>query len=454
MMTFRASCLPLFAIAALAATAPPPESPAPLHDDAPFCTRVPGSVLALVRVEQDTMIPYAAGGAAPMSASGVRTGPHDSLLATPSTLMPAGRVRLLQLDSATRVTLAARGVTDSQPLAFVRAAPYRADCRTIRWTDTVPFVVRGEVGYVRATLAPTEQWINGAPVLVITDVWNYPYPRRRGLAFDAAPNAVLAPAEAMFSINAVLELPRPSGPLAHARVILDSARRTQAVAWARGNPAPAELEPVRTLLRDAILDADWYVAERKPSRLRGTYRVDFDVSGERSTWFFVTHDRPGYGWRGPGSPQTTADLLVSPHVAGYRLVGYAADSRDSLPTLSPTGPRRIPLVWVATTDRPTAPGNDARGELQGILEFQLAATPERLWNDLELLVPPRSARDSAMAARMNFQLPRNQQQPRIPLTVRLDARGGVRADTSLMKGDRLFRVVLERIDTPTVSRPF
>jgi hypothetical protein len=448
------SCLPLIAVATLAAVGLPSENAPPVHGESSLCTRVPGSVIALVRVEQDTILPYGPGGAAPMSASGVRAGARDSLLATPLTLMPAGRVRLLQLDSATRGTLAERGVTDSQPVAFIRAAPYRADCRTIRWTDTVPFVVRGEVGYVRATLAPTEQWINGAPVLVITDVWNYPYPRRRSLAFDAEPSAPLAPAEAMFSINAVLELPRPSGPPAHARIILDSAKRARAIAWARANSASAELEPVRTLVQSAILGADWYVAERIPSRLRGTYRVNLDAGGERATWFFVTHDRPGYRWRGPGPLQTTADLLASPYVAGYRLVGYASDSREALPNASPTGPRRVPLVWLATTDRPTAPANDARRALLGFLEFQLAATPERLWTDLEMLVPRQSRRDSALAARMNFQLPRSQQQPKVPLTIRLDARGGVRADTTLSVGGRSFRVMLERVDTATVSRPF
>ena len=90
---------------------------------------------------------------------------RDTLLVKPATPMPAGRVRLLQLDSATRAMLAGAGIADSQPVAFIRAAPYRADCRTIRWTDTIPFVVRGEVGYVRATLAPREQWVGAVPVL-------------------------------------------------------------------------------------------------------------------------------------------------------------------------------------------------------------------------------------------------------------------------------------------------
>jgi len=288
------------------------------------------------------------------------------------------------------------------------------------------------------------------PVLVIPDAWNYPYPRRRGLAFPVHPDVPLAPAAAMFSLNAVLEMPAPGS--AGARVSADSARRTRAIAWARANPAPAELEPARTLVRHAVLDPDWEVAERVPSRLRGNYRVDLEVEGERSTWFFQTRDRPGYGWRGPDSLQTTAAMLASPYVSGYRLVGYAKSPGS--PSALPTGRRGVPLVWLATTDRPTAPGNGARRVLSGALEFTLNAAPERLWNNLEALVPRASAMDSALWARMNFSIPRSQKQPLIPLTIRLDGRGGVRADTTLIVGGRALRVVLRRLDTLSVRRPF
>jgi hypothetical protein len=417
-----------------------------------LCTLVPSSTLAVLRVEEDTTLPFAPAALGAMSFSGVRAGAGDSLVATPATAMPAARVRLLQLDSITRAMLASHGVTDSQPIAFIRAAPYRADCRTIRWTDSLPFVVRGEVGYVRASLAPREQWIDGVPVLVIRDFWNYPYPRRRGLAFSSSPDAPLAPAQAMFSLNAVLEIPRSvSG---QARIAADSARRTRALTWARGNPVTAELEPARTLVRRAVLDPDWRVAERVPSRLRGTYRVDIEVGGERSTWFFRTHDRPGYSWRGRDSLQTTAEMITSPYVSGYRLVGYAAGSPDSLFTPEPRSHLRRPLVWLATDDRPTTPGNDARHSLSGILEFTMAAAPEFLWDDLEGLVPRRTARDSALLAQLNRPIPRGEKQPQLPLSVQLDGRGGVRADTTLSIGGRHLRVVLQRIDTLSIKRPF
>jgi hypothetical protein len=340
---------------------------------------------------------------------------------------------------------------DSMPIAFISAAPYRADCRTIRWTDSLPFVERGEVGYVRATLAPRESWIGGVPVLVIHDVWNYPYPRRRGLAFDLSPDAPLASAQAMFSLNAVLEMPHAVS--ADARIAADSARRERALDWARTNAAAAELEPVRTLVRRAVLDPDWQVAERVPSRLRGTYRVDIQSGDERSTWFFRTHDRPGYEWRAPDSPHTTAGLIASPYVSGYRLVGYAAGSPDSLFSPEPRERLRRPLVWLATDDRPTMPGNDARRELRGMLEFKMAAAPGSLWNDLEPFVPRRSARDSAMLARLNRSVERAEEQPQLPLRIQLDGRGGVRADTTLSAGGRLLHVMVRRIDTLSTRRP-
>ncbi len=452
MTTLRMVCPPLVATAMLAATAVPPETLPPLHAEIGRCTLVPGRTLALLRVEQDTTLPFAPAGSEAMSMSGVRDGASSARLATQTTAMPAARVRLLKVDSTTRVIFAAHGITDSQPIAFIRAAPYGADCRTIGWTDRVPFVERGEVAYVRATLAPRERWIDGLPVLVIPDVWNYPYPRRRGLAFGVAPDAPLAPADAMFSLNAALELSQPGS--VEERLHMDSVRRTRAIAWARDNPAPAELEPVRTLVRRAVLDPDWEVAERFPSRLRGSYRVDLEVGGERSTWFFRSHDQPGYRWHGGDSLQRTADLLASPHVSGYRLVGYAAGSPDSLPGASPRDTRRVPLVWLSTNDRPTAPGNDARRALSGVLEFNLDAASERLWNDLEALVPRQSAMDSAMLAGLNRPIPRGRKQPQIPLTLRLDTRGAIRADTTLVVGGRALRVVLARVDTHSIRRPF
>lgn len=445
--------LPLLAVGAVVSMAASPSEPSSVaYPKARLCTPVPSKTLAVVRVERDTTLPFAPSAGQAMMFSGVPAGPGDSLLATPITHMPAARVRLLRLDSTTRAMLAMHGVTDREPIAFIRAAPYRADCRTIRWTDSVPFVERGEVGYVRAALMSREQWVDGVPVLVIRDAWNYPYPRRRGLALTVAPDAQLASAQAMFDLNVALEVPHyVSGEAGNAA---DSARRARASAWARAHPIDAELEPARALVRRAVLDPDWRMAERLPSRLRGTYRVDISVGVERSTWYFRTHDRPGYGWRGPDSVQTTAEVIGWPYIRGYRLVGYAAKARDSLPSPNLTRFHRAPLVWLATDDRPTAPGNGRRRALSGILEFTMAATPKSLWDDLEPFVPRESARDSAIRARLNRPIARGEKQPQLPLSIQFDDRDGVRADTTLTVAGRRLRVVLQRIDTLSTRRPF
>ncbi|MCY7380682.1 MAG: hypothetical protein LH467_15245, partial [Gemmatimonadaceae bacterium] len=450
-VTLRTTSQSLIAGALLSAAAILLASSSSLQAEGLRCTLVPGKTLAVVRVEQDTTLPVAASGIAPMSSSGIRSGVGDSMLATPTTPMPAARVRLLRLDSASRAILAGWGITDSQPFAFIRAAPYRADCRTVRWTDSIPFVEPGEVGYIRGNIAPREQWIGGVPVLIIPEAWRYPYPRRRGLAFRAAPDAVLASADAMFELEAALNMDRPID--AETGSSTDSVKRTRALSWARANPAASELEPVRTLVRQAVLNPDWEVASRFPSRLRGSYRVSVDVNGERNTWFFRTHDRPGYSWRRPDVAHTTADLLTSPNVAGYSLVGYASASPDSIPT-SPSKELLRSMVWLGTTDRPTMPGNDARRVLPGMLEFTLLAAPESLWDVLEAFVPRPSALDSAMMARLQRPIVRSQRQPRLPLTLRLDGRGGVRADTTLTIAGRSMRIVLERLDTLSVKRPF
>jgi hypothetical protein len=238
------------------------------------------------------------------------------------------------------------------------------------------------------------------------------------------------------------------------------ARRARALAWARANLSEAEREPARDIVRRAALAPDWTAVARDPSRLRGTYRVTMAAADARGVWFFRTHDRPGYAWRGRDSVRATADLLASPYTAGYRLVGYAAASADALADAEARwrgaagGGARVPLVWLATEDRPTLPGNDARRALAGELEFALAAAPEELWPALDALVPPTSATDSAFLARVGRAAPRGERQPRVPITVRLDAAGGVRADTTVLAAGRPLRVLLERVDTAAVRRPF
>lgn len=412
---------------------------------AALCSLPPGPTMAVVRVDQDTTLPFAVSRSEAMSAS--RTGREgDAYLATDGTLMPAARVRVLQLDSVTRAILGAAGITNSQPAAFLRAAPYRADCRTVRWTDTIPFVVRGEVGFVRGTLAPTEQWVEGVPVIIVADAWNYPYPRRRGLVFRVPPDAPLASPQAVFSLTVLLDAAPPG-------LAGDSARRARALAWARAHPAAAELEPVRNRIRQAVLEPDLRVASAAPSRLRGTYRVDLEVGGERVTWYFRTHERPGYSWHGGDPAQSTAALVAAPYISGYRLVGYSGPTPDSIPATMLRPPAQTPLVWLAISDRPTKPGNAERRTLHGVFEFIMSAAPESMWDALELFVPKMNPVDSMMLTRVQRLVPRSRKQPQIPLTLRLDARG-IHADTVLRVAGRELKLRLERTDTLSNTRPF
>lgn len=439
-------------VAGIAVTLVPSVDRAPgLEAAALRCTLVPGATLAVVHVERDTTLPMTAVGVPFMSASGVRPSTRDTMLATEGTPMPAGRVRLLHLDSATRATLAEAGIAEAVPVAFLRAAPYRADCRVVRWTDTLPFVVSGDTGYVRATLSPREHWVNGVPVLVVSQGWHYPYPYRRGLAFGAAPGIPLAPPHVLFAVESLLT--RPPGRTREEHARNDSLLRERALPWLRANPAAADLEPARRLLHEAVLRPDWSAVMRIPSRVRGTYRVDMEADGVRGTWFFRTHDRPGYRWtRGP--VRTAAELAASPWTAGYSLAGMGARERDSLLLERPRGAVRGAMAWLAVDDRPTAPGNESRRVLDGMLEFTLSAAPEELWEVLEAFVPPVSATDSVMRARMNLVIPRERMQPELPITLRLDDSNGVRADTTLTMRGRTLRVAVQRVDTTSMRRPF
>ncbi len=452
-MTSTATSILTIALAALPAAALlPHRSPATSNAAGALCSMAPAPTIALLRVERDTTLPYTPVRARPLAYSGVRQSPADSILVAPGDPMPAARVRMLRMDSITRQSLTAAGVTDSLPAAFITAAPYRADCRTIRYMDSIPFAVPGDVGFVRASLVPSEHWIDGTPVFVIQQVWNYPYPHRRGIAFAAAPGAPLASAEAMYRLTLTLETPRRLD--ADARKEAERARQGRAISWARENAAIAELEPARSMLRGAILAPDWEAARSLTSRLRGTYRVEVELGDTRGIWYFRTHDRPGYRWDRADSLQTIAALTDLPTVPGYRLVGLAAAYLDSLPTVYPRGAVRGPLIWLASSDRPTTPGNDSLRTLDAEFMFHMGAAPEGLWNALQDLIPPPSARDSAFMAQVNRPIERARLQPRIPLTLHLDSLGGVRADTSRSTRGGTLRMMLERVDTLAIARPF
>lgn len=437
----RTLLVPLAIIATLGASAAigRPAPPA-------ACTMLPGPALMLLRVESETTLAFAGTVGEAMSSSSVPAGSWDSLLATRGTPMPAARVRLLRLDSATRATLSAAGIAADQPSGFLRAAPHRADCRTVRWRGERNWIAPGDTGYARGYLAPRESWVGGVPVFVIPHTWSYPYPRQRGLLFRVPPDDPIAPPEAVFSLDSALGLVefRPGHETEY-----DSLRRARALSWIRANLSVADLEPVLTQAREAVLAVDWKDAARLPSRLRGSYMVTMETADARHSWYFRTHDRPSYGWRGRGT-RSAVELAESPYIPGYSLLGYPARARDQLPTTSHTRRERGPLTWFAAADRPMAPGNDARRVLDGSLEFTLSAVPESLWPTLEDYIPAPDALDSLMPTRV----PRSERQPQLPLTIRLDGRGGVTADTTFVAGGRPLRVRLIRMDTVSVARPW
>jgi hypothetical protein len=100
------------------------------------------------------------------------------------------------------------------------------------------------------------------------------------------------------------------------------------------------------------------------------------------------------------------------------------------------------------------PGNDTRRSLAGFLEFSLGAVPEALWAALDAFVPPMNPLDSMMMLQLNRTIPRDQRQPVLPLTFRLDGRGGVLADSTIATRGRAIRVKLERLDTVSIGRPY
>ena len=155
--------------------------------------------------------------------------------------------------------------------------------------------------------------------------------------------------------------------------------------------------------------------------------------------------------------RSTADILASPRAAGYQKEGFAALTREALPNVHLLGSRGpdAPYVWLAATDRVTTPGNDAQRTFTGSFEFSLRGAPVSLWEALEAFVPPPTALE--LAFRESGVIPtqvRGDQQPRIPLTIRMDDKGGVRADTVLTKNGRRLRVSLERVDTVSVKWPY
>jgi len=415
------------------------------------CTLAPGGVRAVLTVLRDTSLPFAASAQRALSYS-APAGMADSMLPTADTPMPAARVRLLRLDSATRAAFTAAGIVDPQPEAFIRAAPYRADCRTIKWTDSRPWTQTGDTGYVVATLAPRELWIGDRPVLVIPDVWSYPYPRYPGPSLYPPAQPPLASADALFSYQDWML--RGRGGNVYASLPQDSSRLLS-IAWAQANMAERERDPIRSEIRQAILNGDFARARETPSRFRGTYRVELQSGDRTVAWQFRTVDRPAYRWLDVDTARTIAALIASPHVDGYRLVGYAADSAGAVPEMAPrTAAMRSLLMWLAVADRSTVAGSDTVRAVTGMLEFVRKVAPLEIWSALDAYVPPPDPIAGEMMARMRITRTAGDDQPRLPLTLRVGPDGRASADTTLVRAGQRLRVRLRQLDTVSVRRPF
>lgn len=409
----------------------------------------PGKTRLLLRVEQDTMVSMGGVAGEALMSSAVPRGRYDSSRISPTTPMTAARVRLLDLDLTTRATLAAAGITNATPLAYIVAAPYRADCKTIRYTDTTAWTVPGDTGYARATLASRNQWITGVPVFVIVEVWSYPFPRQRSRALFSDSRAPIASARALFDFNnTVMDNDQPfSFP-----IFQDAAQVAIAIRWARANPDDAEREPIRQLVRSGILRFDMQEIRTLPSRLRGTYRVTMQADDTTVQWEFRTVTAAAYAWGTRDAARTTADIVASPYVSGTQLVGYGVDSAGALLTsmLKGSASRAVPHVWLSAADHPARPVTAGTREFQADLMFTRFAAPPQIWDALDAYVdvPSASTRQAIVRiAAMNRRAPRAEEQPHIPMTLRMQNDGRLRGDTTIVRNGRTLRVTLDRVDS-------
>lgn len=151
-------------------------------------------------------------------------------------------------------------------------------------------------------------------------------------------------------------------------------------------------------------------------------------------------------WHSHAGPPYNPDASRAPHqlvgrpplVHLYGTAGALGRRRGSAPRGSaprrPCGPR-----WPAAR---ALPGPRPRGRALG-RHGALGPT-----------VPPPTAFEREMLARAGYVARRADRQPQLPLTLRLDAQGGVHADTTLAAGGQSVRVRLERVDTLARRRPY
>ncbi len=416
----------------------------------PLCTMATGDARLVMRAERDTLMPFVNAPVQVTSASSVRNRPGDPP-ADSQPLMRTARVKVLLLDKASRAILFAAGIRDSQPMAYLQAFTYGADCRPVAWRDTQPFVELGERGYVVAMLTPPPTWIDGLPVFVVTHPRAYPYPLRRDVLASLLPrpNNPASPEEVFDFETSVNQRDSTFAGSSFD----DTVRSARAITWAHAHADAREREPIRTDLRNLLMRSDMTRIDQMRSRLRGTYRVSMQTGDTTLAWWFRTVDKPAYLWRENDERLSTEQMLKAPF-ASYTLVGYAVhDSATlALADLAESSTAHARLVWLSVDDRPSLPGNASRLALTAKLEFRLKVAQEALWPALEVYNKALSKEDSLFFVRIKRPLAREDRQPMLPMTLQITREGALKADTALVRDGRTLRVTVTRTDTIAVVR--
>ena len=443
-------------VALLAYRAVPEPGPSPAGTAR--CTLQPGTTRALVQIDQDTLLPLVGAQVSATSFSRLPARPGDPELATADTPMPSARVRITRLDPATRAQLRAEGINTPEPVAYLQARPYGADCSTIVWRDTAPWVRRGDDGYVVARLAPRRFWVGGAPVFVVSETWQYPYPARRGLLGIAAldPVALQGP---LSSAAAMFDFEEQMGPV---RDVLgygsnDSSGGTRAIAFARSHPDDSERQPLRDLIRESVLRPEFARVRTLTSRFRGTWQVRLTTGDSSVTYWFRTPRQAFSAWQAADSGRSTADILRNPFVGGYVLLGYPAPVRDSLPPANDSTRRPPGGLWLSVADRPGMPSNERQERIAMQLEFRLRTVPAWVWPVLDDYPRLRSRADSIFSARVRSRsvVPRADQQAQFPMiTLRRGAGDVYSADTTFVRNQRTLRLTVTRVDSLSIRNTF
>lgn len=310
------------------------------------CTMRPGTVRIVGTVEDTTPLTVRRAPAELTSGSMVQPGAGDSLLVTDSTLLPTAWVRVSHLDAATRASLTALGVTDATPRVIVQARPYRADCRGVRWTEREPWVVPSPqpMYFHNATLAPRESWYDDVPTFVVYGGWQSPYPRQiSGLSPDITEFSPTG------GLRLTRGLTRDSLAPAPDRFMFDTAMagRTapeHAIAWARAHLAVAEREPIKSMVRQHVLQPEVREYRTKRSRYAGLYHVTMVLDRDTTRWHFRTDGSLIASHREWNTERSTAELLAAPYSVGHTISGWGAPISDTLSATRPTlnvAPRRM-----------------------------------------------------------------------------------------------------------------